>query len=401
MTDPLGQSQVIPYLAGLSDKGFSISIISCEKKKAFENLKNIISAKLSSANVRWHPIMYHRMPPVLSTLWDMIKIYFLAVRLFRIYDFDIIHCRSYVPSLIGMKLKKRFGKKMIFDMRGFWADERVEGKTWNLHNPLFKIIYHYFKRAEKQLIEQSDHIISLTESGRKVIESWNNDLLQKKRITVIPCCCDIDLFNPEFVKPDRKLCFQRELGISPDAPVITYLGAIGTCYLLKEMLTFFKCFRIAFPGSRFLFITQHDANEITNAAISIGIGSSEIIVIAAQRDDVPVLLSLGTLSVYFIRPGFARLASSPTKQAEIMAMGIPVITNKGIGDSDEIIKKQEAGILIDGFTDIQFQKAIEEFRRKNFDANQIRNAAIALFDLKSGIEKYYIVYQSLLMNKAE
>jgi hypothetical protein len=31
MTDPLGQSQVIPYLIGLTKKGHNISIISCEK----------------------------------------------------------------------------------------------------------------------------------------------------------------------------------------------------------------------------------------------------------------------------------------------------------------------------------------------------------------------------------
>jgi len=38
MTDPLGQSQVIPYLIGLSQKGYVITIISCEKEDKFKKL---------------------------------------------------------------------------------------------------------------------------------------------------------------------------------------------------------------------------------------------------------------------------------------------------------------------------------------------------------------------------
>jgi len=35
MTDPLGQSQVISYLAGLSRKGYRIHLLSSEKKNRF------------------------------------------------------------------------------------------------------------------------------------------------------------------------------------------------------------------------------------------------------------------------------------------------------------------------------------------------------------------------------
>ena len=39
MTDPLGQSQVIPYLQGLSKKGYQFYLLSCEKPEAFEKNK--------------------------------------------------------------------------------------------------------------------------------------------------------------------------------------------------------------------------------------------------------------------------------------------------------------------------------------------------------------------------
>ena len=55
--------------------------------------------------------------------------------------------------MIGLALKIKYGVKFIFDMRGFWADERLDGNIWNRNNILFKQIYQFFKSKEKQLLE--------------------------------------------------------------------------------------------------------------------------------------------------------------------------------------------------------------------------------------------------------
>ena len=81
------------------------------------------------------------MPPVLSTLYDLKRMKNSAFSLQRSHYFDAIHCRSYLPGLIALKLKKKFACPFIFDMRGFWADERVDGGMWNLKNPVFKLVY--------------------------------------------------------------------------------------------------------------------------------------------------------------------------------------------------------------------------------------------------------------------
>ena len=39
MTDPLGQSQVLPYLKGLSNRGHRITILSCEKQRGLRDLR--------------------------------------------------------------------------------------------------------------------------------------------------------------------------------------------------------------------------------------------------------------------------------------------------------------------------------------------------------------------------
>jgi hypothetical protein len=71
MTDPLGQSQVIPYLEGLTRQGFEFHLLSCEKPERLSSEFNQISEKLQQAKIHWHPIRYTSRPPVISTLIDI------------------------------------------------------------------------------------------------------------------------------------------------------------------------------------------------------------------------------------------------------------------------------------------------------------------------------------------
>ena len=78
-------------------------------------------------------------------------------------------------------------------MRGFWADERVDGRIWNLSKPHHKKTYNYFKCKEKEFFQESAYTISLTNEGKQEIESWK--LKNQSSIEVIPCCTDENLFK--------------------------------------------------------------------------------------------------------------------------------------------------------------------------------------------------------------
>jgi glycosyltransferase involved in cell wall biosynthesis len=80
-----------------------------------------------------------------------------------------------------------------------------------------------------------------------------------------------------------------------------------------------------------------------------------------------------------------------------MAMGIPVITNGGVGDVAEIVQSTNSGIVIEEFTDAAFETAINEVTgNKNYDAASIRAGAVKWYSLESAIEKYTQIYKSIL-----
>lgn len=395
MTDPLGQSQVIPYLQGLAKAGFSIFLLSCEKKQVFRQNRPSVEKLLKGFNINWYPINYTKYPPVLSTVLDIIKLKKAAKKIHREHKLDMVHTRPGVPALVGLWMKKKMGVKFLNDIREFYADSRVEGNMWNPCNPLYKTVYHFFKRKEEEAVAQSDGIVCLTYAAEKIIQEWkeyNKDIPLK----VIPCSADLDLFDPGRFSDAEKKGLKAELNISEDDFIISYLGSIGGWYLTDEMMRFCKILCDKKPAAKFLFISPHRHSAIRMAAARHGLGTDKIIIQKAGRPEVPMLLSLSDYSVFFIKPCYSKQSSSPTKHGEIMAMGIPLITNSGVGDVENIVGRYNAGIIIQEFNDKQFTTAAEKIASGLlFNSDGIRQGAKEFYSLEKAIEKYIAIYRSI------
>lgn len=397
MTDPLGQSQVIPYLSGLVKKGYDISIISFEKEERNAEIA-IIQSLLHNNHITWIPLKYTKKPPVLSTLYDIYCLNKTVKSILKKNSEEnfILHCRSYITSLIGLKFSRRQHRvKFIFDMRGFWADERIDGNIWNLSNPVFKRVYNYFKRRELEFFEESDYTISLTYAGKKEISkitAKNNT--ESSPIQVIPCCVDNELFDKAKIHTDNIATLKQSLNISKKQFVLGYVGSIGTWYMLHEMILFFKKLIDHKPNSVFLFVTKEDPDYIFDQFQSNGIDRNNIRIVASGRENMPSYISLFNWSIFFIKPIFSKQASSPTKQGEIMSMGKPIICNSGVGDTEEIINKYSAGIVIDKFDETTFAQSINEMEKFQVNSEKIRKGAIDFFSLETGINNYAKVYQA-------
>ena len=56
--DPLGSSQVLPYLLGLAARGFDMALVSFEKRERWANdaLRTALQRRLEAAGVLWRPL---------------------------------------------------------------------------------------------------------------------------------------------------------------------------------------------------------------------------------------------------------------------------------------------------------------------------------------------------------
>lgn len=395
MTDPLGQSQVIPYLAGLTKYGYHFTILSCEKPKKFARYKTDIQKLLASSSIKWVPINYHKIPPVISSVYDVMMLKRKARQLHKKEKFDMVHTRAGVPALIGLWMKKKMDVKFLHDVREFYADSRVDGSMWNLKNPVYEIIYNYFKKKEEEEVDMCDGMVCLTYAAEKIIKTcpqYRNEII----LQVIPCSVDLNLFDPEKINESQRAFLIKELNINDGDCIISYLGSLGGWYLTDEMMKLCKNIFDTISNSKFLFISPHEHKIIYETAVRFGIPAENIIVKSAKRNEVPLLLSLSKYSVFFIKQCFSKLSSSPTKHGEIMAMGIPLITNPGVGDVTEIVEKYNSGIIIEKMNEENYSLCSRMLLSANFDSIKIRDGAKEFYSLEDAIKKYKKVYDYIL-----
>ncbi|MFZ1785134.1 MAG: glycosyltransferase [Ferruginibacter sp.] len=396
MTDPLGQSQVLPYLLGLSKHGHKIFLLSCEKKEVFSQNKGIIENLVRDTGITWIPMAYTKNPPVFSTAMDVYKIKRKAKKIHREHQLDMVHTRAGVPALIGLWMKKKFGIKFLNDIRDFYADSRVDGYMWNLKNPLYLMVYKYFKRKEAEQIALNDGIVCLTAAAEKVVRALP-EFVPGTPLEIIPCSADLDLFDPAAIGAAQTADLKKQFGILPGELVVTYLGSVSGLYLTDEVMHFCKIVSDRIPAVKFLFIAPIRHKEIAEAAEKFNIPAEKMIIKKASRKEVPLFLSVSDYSLFFIRPCFSRKSQSPTKHGEIMAMGIPVITNRGIGDVEEIIEHYRSGFVVKAFSEEEYAAVVDKIMAGvKFDPDSIRNGAVAFYALSAAIEKYRRLYDNVL-----
>lgn len=378
LSDPLGQSQILPYILGLEAKGYEFTIFSFEKPNNYRVQRNDIELLITNKKITWNPLTYHKNPPVISTLFDLFYLWRAVLRIHDKNPFNIFHCRSYITALVGLRMKRKTGVKFVFDMRGFWADERVEGGLWNLNNLIYKIIYKYFKRKERSFLMEADAIISLTKNAKKEIESWG---FKTAAIKVIPTCVDLQHFNTQIISNESRKKKREELGVSPSEFLLVYAGSWGTWYLTQEIIKFFETLKREKKESKFLIITPDKIEQM----------SQDIIIRRADRKEMPLLLSCANGCVFFIKNSFSKKASSATKLGEMIAMNLPVVTNSGWGDVNEY--GSEKVFVLENMSDDQLLLGARKLLNVS-DAS--KHTRIEKLSLPFGVNLYNEVYQNLL-----
>lgn len=389
-TDPLGQSQIIPYLEKLTDYGIKFNLLTFDKQSLLKNRQKIaeLKNKLALHGIHWRYLKYHKRPTVLATAYDLFKGIMVGARIVRLDKVEAVHARGYPSALIALILKKFFKLSFLFDVRGLWADEKADAGTWPHGGALYKLT----KYLEKVFFLNADAVVVLTEKAKNIIEALSYYKYNPVKIDVIPTCVDLNRFTISET-PDK---LPGEL---KDKFVIVYFGSVGTWYMFKEMAEFFKIAKGSIKDAFFLILTPLDVNYVQKTLEKVDLMPGDFYVKSIPYEEVPNWLSIANISVIFIRPCFSKLTSCPTKLGESLACGIPVVINRGIGDSEELVKQNRVGYIVESFDRGSFKKAIEEILKLKAEngnlARHCRQVAEKYLSLEYGVDKYFKIYQKL------
>lgn len=392
LLDPLGGSQILPYVRAISGQPRYIHVLSFEKPERLEADAHALRSLLRAEGIGWTPLLFS--PSRLGKVWDLARMYTFAIQLAVRHHLKVVHCRGHLAAQVGSFVKALTGARLLFDFRGLWVDERVDKGGWDLSNRLDRIVYRAFKWLERYLLNYSDQIVVLTQAIIPLLQSMG---VQQERITVIPCCADFSHF--QLPTPEARAEARRSLGLPESGIVIGYLGSIGAMYMTEEFLFTAETAIETGAATAVLCITP-DVDRMRHHIRGRNWDGLGIVhrVVSARRNEVPGLLAAMDVMVSYFVPTQARIGTSPTKMAECFAQGISMVTNPGVGDVEILLSKLNAGVLVDPENPASIREACAHLRDTiAMGGQRLRDSARPLLGLEYAAERYRKVYTELEM----
>lgn len=405
LREPLVQTQVLPYLLEIMKDGVSVSLLTFEPDvKSTWRSEQIDAARqqLSEKGIDWHYLPYHKRPSAPATFYDILNGARKVRQLISREKFDILHCRIHVPATIAA-IARKFSSpkpKILFDIRGFFPEEYTDAGVWPENGWLFRAA----KRVEKWLLDEADGFVVLTEKARGIlfpeISAEKSDSAASvfdrrgRPVEVIPCCVDLKRF--ERADGSSRDEARRKLAISGRYAIV-YVGSFGGWYLSDEMFDLFASAREVDPSVFILILTQRETAAVVEKLKARGFADGDLFVGSVSPEEIPYYLNAADAAVSFIKRCYSKQASSPTKNAEYLASGLPMIVNPGIGDVDALIHEDGVGVLVEGFDHDHYAGALVQLKALGNNREKCRESAKARFDLEIvGGERYRRLYKSML-----
>lgn len=381
LLEPLGQSQILQYIERLASD-HSIWLLTFEKPTDLARSETVASLRkrLRDLGIRWKVLRYHRRPSGPATAYDIAVGTLTAIWIVLRRGIQVSHARSYAPAVISLVLKKMLRVPFIFDMRGFWADQRREGGNWN-----GGAMYQAAKWFERHFLLSADAVISETAAAIEVMKRWPYLKDTSQRFEVVATATNLDRFRSSGAPGEREF----EAG---------FVGSLGVWYDLELMLEFFALIRRLRPTARFLIVNQ-DAHERIRAALPrAGLDETCVEIRSATYAEVGAQLRRIRAGIYFLKVVPSMVAVCPTKLGEFLGSGAPVLTNSGVGDTERILTADGVGVVFDSGSEadkLESVKALLKLSRSPDIAERCTATARKYFDLDLAVRTHGRLYREL------
>ena len=387
LLEPLGQSQVFAYLRGLSNS-YSISLITYEKPEDLADISRMAAMRkvCSEHRIRWLPQRFRAHPRYVASALSIVRMIWLVWREVRAGKAQLIHARSYIPAVAALVVGRFTGTPFIFDMRALWPEELITAGRLRRGSILHRAIV----AAECLCLRRASTVVSLTHAALEHLNNVYPLEMAGQRVVVIPTCADLDRFVPAALQPSDR--------------IIGCLGTVLSGWFRVDWLASFLSVAAASDSSTvFELTTQDDPDEVREALDPNGQLGERLKIASSVPEHVHRILQGQTASVMFYAGGeISELGRSPTRMAEILGSGLPVVANAGVGDVAGIISRHRVGVLVKSNDTASMEAAWDELQVLLKDPGlkaRCRSVAKEFFSLEAGTAAYADIYAHLAAGK--
>ncbi|MFC2094629.1 glycosyltransferase [Bacteroidota bacterium] len=387
LRNPILQSQGLPLLYNLNDTKYKPFVVSFEesnlsKEKTLE-IESII--KKYDSKISFLPVTIRKkgiIPSWLSFFWNASKILYSLVRK---YNIILLHARSFKPAFLSIIIKTIFKPsiKVIYDNRGLYIDELLFGNVISKGSLKEKI----YRNIESLIINKCDQMVVVSNAFKSyIIEQWGkNNIKINNKTTTIPNRTQLKFNDADIVSRQKRL---------KDRIVCVYSGSSAAWQEIDNFHTFFLLILNRIPATHFKILTYEPEVFINHPPKNTKL-AERLSVEKVESCNVKSELINATFGILLRKPDIVNRVSAPIKFAEYLSAGLPVMLNEGIGDTEQIIKKYNVGVII---KKNDYESAISELQEllndKDVYLRSLRTAEKE-FNINDTFKQYQEIYDKL------
>lgn len=359
-------SQVIDVVKFMRDKlGYKIRLVSFVSIRNYQLNKRKIKKDLPDALVL-------PMVPLLKN-WKKNKI--LLTLILKSLGAKKVVARGPFATSLALSLKKLLGLSVVYDGRGAYSAEVKEYNVIEDENTIDEV-----KGIEKQSVLESDFRIAVS---NKLIEYWENEFGYKgQNHVMIPCTLNSE-FSGEHPVTDQSE--RQRLGFEEDDIILIYSGSSAGWqsfstldnFLLKafEASPRIHCILLADTDPEKFFAHKKFPDRLRQMWVS--------------HDEVKEVLNAGDYGLLIRDKAVTNEVASPTKFAEYLSRGLPVIISEGIGDFSGLVKDKKCGYVFSEDFDFTQLTNVSGIEKRKF-----HDLAIQIFTKESHKDSYKAIAES-------
>ena len=362
LSEGVGSSQITPLISRLSKSGLKINLISYEKFKPATELIDFFK----SIGVNWN----FRDFGSTGLIGGLERFNSLRQEIPRT---NLIHARSDIPAVSGIYSEQG---PVLWDVRSLWADQKIAIQK----NRINKVMYTTYRKLENIAANKSIGMSTLTNAVIPILEKRNGRLPAYR--AVVPTSVDLKRFE-----------LNRKMPVVVQA---LFSGTYNEYYDLELSARFMKEFR------KLEDCEIHWARPLESDKSQIQVGESKIFASSQIGMSTTIPFYSFGVSVCRIDSGPSLSAAMPTKIAEFLACGRPMVLNKGLGDMDRFIQEFDAGVVLDGTSSnlVESAKKLVSLLADTDTPMRCRALAEKYFSMDLGASKYLDLYSQILNVKS-
>lgn len=265
-------------------------------------------------------------------LYPYLSKFFQALEDFRRTEkrhYDLIHSHYWMSGRLGCWAQKLWN---LPHLTTFHTLGEVKNQTGiDAHEPWFRIV------AEKEIVQGCHRILALTRRERESLIRFYD--APAKKISVVPCGVNLDLFYPQ-----PKAAARAKLGLAADDIVVLYVGRFES---IKGLNTLIKAMAYLRDDRRLrLVIVGGDDDKTpefrTMAQKTRDLGIAEKVNFIGRIDQRNLPTYYAAADV-LVMPSYSE--SFGMVGLEALACGRPVVTTP-VGAVDGLVRNAQAGCVV-------------------------------------------------------